>query len=398
MTPPPFPLCADWRSARARQAAAYGQGSSEGYGDNLDCGVRIRGKKGSTVNLHIVSMNIEGDGNGICNEDNEQYIGHSCNTNGGDFLEIYDGTSADAPLLGRINGQPTDAVLARDSFTTPGRDMYVHFTTDSGNYGLTNSGATPPGFYAEWQIIKEGGECVNFEARPGMALVGHNNEQLVGMTVAQCTAACCARNWCKSFDYIQQSQTCNLADVDSNTQFGTTTQNRYDTLYQRPVRPRAPKLSAPRVAAAGQLGRSKGSCSLRVRAHASNWIPLDDARPPRDSIDHHAVFRTAPTGGRVPQPVGRGPTPRDFDHAVSTLATLGHVSPPPSPLAGRLDYAGSRRTRRRLPHEALPDLRRRALIPSTLSRATQKLRAIVRVSPLAESRKRRDGLTVRRRG
>ena len=223
------------RSTRARQAAAYGQGSSEGYGDNLDCGVRIRGDKGSTVNLHIVSMNIEGDGNGICNEANEQYIGHSCNTNGGDFLEIYDGTSADAPLLGRINGQPTDAVLARDSFTTTGRDMYVHFTTDSGNYGLTNSGATPPGFFAEWQIIKEGGECVNFEARPGMALVGHNNEQLVGMTVDQCTAACCARNWCKSFDYIQQSQTCNLADVDSNTQFGTTTQNRYDTLYQRPA-------------------------------------------------------------------------------------------------------------------------------------------------------------------
>jgi hypothetical protein len=40
-------------------------------------------------------------------------------------------------------------VLKQDSFTSTGRDMFVQFTTDNGNYGLTGTTATP-GFYAEW--------------------------------------------------------------------------------------------------------------------------------------------------------------------------------------------------------------------------------------------------------
>ena len=56
-------------------------------------------------------MNLEGDGNGICDPNAPNYIGHSCDENGGDFLEIYDGRDATAPLLARLNGQPTDVVL-----------------------------------------------------------------------------------------------------------------------------------------------------------------------------------------------------------------------------------------------------------------------------------------------
>ena len=33
------------------------------------------------------------------------------------------------------------------------------------------------------------------------AISAHNNEQMFGLSVEQCEAACCARAWCKSFDY-----------------------------------------------------------------------------------------------------------------------------------------------------------------------------------------------------
>ena len=85
---------------------SYNDGGKS-YGDNLDCGVRIRAGKGGTVNLHIVQMNLEGDGNGICDPHSPHYIGHSCDGNGGDFLSIYDGRNKNAKLLAKLNGQPT---------------------------------------------------------------------------------------------------------------------------------------------------------------------------------------------------------------------------------------------------------------------------------------------------
>lgn len=45
-------------------------GLVNGYADNLDCGVRIRGPPGSTVNLHFAAMNIEGAGYGLCSQAN----------------------------------------------------------------------------------------------------------------------------------------------------------------------------------------------------------------------------------------------------------------------------------------------------------------------------------------
>ena len=47
-----------------KAVATPGSGPA-GYGDNLDCGVRIRANKGGLVNFHLVQMNLEGDGNGI---------------------------------------------------------------------------------------------------------------------------------------------------------------------------------------------------------------------------------------------------------------------------------------------------------------------------------------------
>lgn len=123
--------------------------------------------------------------------------------------------------------------------------MYLHFTSDTGNYGIEAAGALEdtPGFYGEWQVITDGQECENFRSIPGTALVGHNSEKIFG-TPEECMAACCARSWCKSFDYIQSTdtldaganhQSCNLADVDASTQMGSTVRNPYNTLYEKPV-------------------------------------------------------------------------------------------------------------------------------------------------------------------
>lgn len=217
-----------------------------GYGDNLDCGVRIRGSKQSTINLHVVQMSLEGDGYGICDPAHPQYIGHSCDENGGDFLYIYDGRDENAPLLAQLNGSPTDAVLEQDTFTSTGRDMFVRFTTDAGNYGLTGT-TTSPGFYAEWSIIDDGQECdAHFTQTPSMAIRGHNNEKLDGVTVEQCEDACCARQWCESFDYIafrpdlpQPGEVtapgqCNLADVDVSTNMAASGASPWNTLYEKP--------------------------------------------------------------------------------------------------------------------------------------------------------------------
>lgn len=69
---------------------------------------------------------------------------------------------------------------------------------------------------------------------PDTAITGHNNEQMTGVTVEQCEAACCARDWCKSFDFTDTDNHCNLADVDATRQFGETTSDGNWALYERP--------------------------------------------------------------------------------------------------------------------------------------------------------------------
>lgn len=101
-----------------------------------------------------------------------------------------------------MTGDATDQINTHDTFTSTGRNMWVKFHTDSGNGGLghgadhpTASWATTadPGFYAEWQIVDDGQECERFATVPNTAIRGHNNEQLLDVTPAECEAACCAR-------------------------------------------------------------------------------------------------------------------------------------------------------------------------------------------------------------
>jgi hypothetical protein len=216
-------------------------GGNMGYRDNADCGVRIRGDAGSTINFHLVQMNLEANG------DLPGGGGTACAAGGCDYLEVFDGRDANAPLLAHFTGRPTDQVLGGDTVTSTGRDMYLHFTSDEGN-GLIGDTTSQPGFYGEWEVITDGQECENFRAIPGTAIIGHNSESISG-TPEECMAACCARSWCKSFDYMQSTvdvhgnamdagannMVCNLADVDATTSQGATTRNPYDTLYERPA-------------------------------------------------------------------------------------------------------------------------------------------------------------------
>jgi hypothetical protein len=149
-----------------------------------------------------------------------------------DRLMVYDGRSKKSKLLASVSGDITDAVNKHDSWTSSGRDMYVEFITDGGNWGLSKT-KEDPGFYAEWQIIKNGQACEKFKAVPGTALSGHNNELIVG-NVKTCEAACCQRAWCKSFDYNAKRKCCNLADLDATKQFGETVKSSVWTLYEKP--------------------------------------------------------------------------------------------------------------------------------------------------------------------
>jgi hypothetical protein len=208
-----------------------GVGGDNGYSDNLDCGVRIRAPKDSTVNIHFTQMNIEGGNTGLC------ATGQIDCSTGGDYVEIYDGRNAHAPLLGHITGDVTDDRIQADTFTSTGRDMFVRFVTDEGNYGLTGT-TDDPGFWAEWQFIDDGADCMEYNAIPATGIVGHNNENIQG-TVEQCQEACCARDWCHSFDFIGDTTpgsttpgTCALADVDISNDRATNTAWA-STVYER---------------------------------------------------------------------------------------------------------------------------------------------------------------------
>ena len=142
--------------------------------------------------------------------------------------------------------------------------MYIHFTSDVANGMLAGVGGGTPGFYGEWEIINGGQACENFRDIPGTALVGHNSEQIFG-TPEECMAACCARSWCKSFDYMQSTtdshgnqldaganhMSCNLADVDATSSQGATVRNPYNTLYERNIAAPAGGAAAFPIGAAG---------------------------------------------------------------------------------------------------------------------------------------------------
>lgn len=196
-----------------------------GYSDNLDCGVRLRAKKGETINVHFTQMNIEGKGaGGLCDHDIPPMKKIDC-SKGGDFVTIYDGRNSHAKVIAKVTGDITDSRISADSFTSTGRDMFIRFTTDAGNYGLTGT-TDDPGFWLEWNHVKNGGTCLDYKKIENSGIVGHNNENFGGKTIQQCEKLCCARNWCRSFDFVGNSAgrgTCALADVDVSHNGATTT-------------------------------------------------------------------------------------------------------------------------------------------------------------------------------
>ena len=69
----------------------------------------------------------------------------------------------------------------------------------------------------------------------GRGIVGHNNEVFTDRTVEECEALCCARDWCRSFDYLPPggaSGQCALSDVDVTNNQATNTEWNSD-IYER---------------------------------------------------------------------------------------------------------------------------------------------------------------------
>ena len=46
---------------------------------------------------------------------------------------------------------------------------------------------------------------------PNAAILGLNDEELTGQTVSTCSAECCARLWCNSFDFEREAGICRMS-------------------------------------------------------------------------------------------------------------------------------------------------------------------------------------------
>lgn len=75
----------------------------------------------------------------------------------------------------------------------------------------------------------------------GRGIVGHNSEVFTDRTVQECEALCCARDWCRSFDFLGMAGgivpeggtgQCALADVDVSTNQATNSEYGSD-IYER---------------------------------------------------------------------------------------------------------------------------------------------------------------------
>jgi len=173
-----------------------------------------------------------------------------------------------------------------DTYTSTGRDLFVRFVTDAGNYGLTGT-TSDPGFWMEWQFIEDGAECMSYNKISGRGIVGHNNEVFLDRTARECEELCCARDWCRSFDFLGMqggivpeggTGQCALSDVDVSTNQATNSEYGSD-IYERNHRKHvhrlsslAPQLPAARYHSCSQLvyvhcGLSLTACRT-VRAHS----------------------------------------------------------------------------------------------------------------------------------
>ena len=65
---------------------------------------------------------------------------------------------------------------------------------------------------------------------PG-GISGANDEKLTDVSEEDCKAACCDREWCKSFDYVVGQSKCDLSESDGPVTTGGGRENSYHTYY-----------------------------------------------------------------------------------------------------------------------------------------------------------------------
>jgi len=84
---------------------------------------------------------------------------------------------------------------------------------------------------------------MDYRRIPNRGIVGHNNEVFMGRSPEECQELCCARDWCRSFDYLPPNAPtgqCALADVDvsvmqaTNNEYGS---DIYERVHQAPPPP-----------------------------------------------------------------------------------------------------------------------------------------------------------------
>ena len=61
------------------------------------------------------------------------------------------------------------------------------------------------------KFVGDGQRLCNFIKNTSKALNGYNDEHLKSVTRNDCKKACCKRDWCKSFDYYNKTNECDLS-------------------------------------------------------------------------------------------------------------------------------------------------------------------------------------------
>ena len=132
--------------------------------------------------------------------------------------------------------------------------------------GAASCHATHPNSLCSLCTATTAGACPEFTVWRNAALSGHNTEHLKDQTVASCSEACCAKPWCKSFDYAKASRACDLSDKRAADAGGLKTNyagNPFDH-YDRPT-------------------NTTGKCYC-VPLFLSRLLPLSPSLPPSPSL------------------------------------------------------------------------------------------------------------------
>ena len=174
----------------AANPSQCGSGSGDaGYQDNTACYTTIHAPAGETVIFTFTQLNLELQG---CHPSQPN---GGCPDGGCDFVSVFDGQGADAPLIGKYSGYQTGASLP--SVVSTQEYLRVEFHTDARNCGASPgtqtqhttlvmfcmswfpdfefrgytgiSAAEDPGWFADWAFVEDGaGEEHCFPCAPAV--------------------------------------------------------------------------------------------------------------------------------------------------------------------------------------------------------------------------------------